>query len=248
MRKKKKDRKIKKNGVCSPGETSREKFFRHCRNALLITASYQILSVCLEPTCLKEAPTGPGGGKSLLSTVAQQISAAFVTPAHAIEGVCVKYHDIPSRGGGCGGCVGCVGCIGYTGPSEYEIGRSLNSQGAAASRNGDWEKAADFYRQALTHSPNDTVIQVNLKHAEAVMAYQRGDWRHRRLISGRRPWPSGRMSGQWQLSGAISKRLCRTSRENRSAGKRRPRDSNYGPRCNASRRRKDITRKATSIL
>jgi tetratricopeptide (TPR) repeat protein len=185
MKKKTKKNKKWENRVCSQVECPRGKFLRQCRNALLITASYQIFSVCLNPANINDPLVGPGQSKNLLTTVSEQIASVFINPALAQRvppvspGKCVMWHDrTGGRGcsgctgctyctygigctgctGGCTGCTECTGCTGCTGVTSSDYSKQsfeLNKQG----RHQEAEEAA---RQAIMLNPQNAVAYNNL--------------------------------------------------------------------------------------
>jgi hypothetical protein len=97
MKIKKKKRKKKNHGsqVCSQRDFSQSSFLRQCRKTLLITASYQLFSVCVSPTTAPLPPAKPVYDETLLSTVSNQVSQFFANPAFAaappVVGHCVLY-------------------------------------------------------------------------------------------------------------------------------------------------------------
>ncbi len=115
---KKKKKKDRQKGICGipPEKVTEKRLLRRCGNALLITASYQLFSLCVNPGG-QLPPEGPAGGKSFLSNAPAHISSFFTDPAYAVEGKCVLYHDYCNCTGctGCTGCTDCTRCTGCTG-------------------------------------------------------------------------------------------------------------------------------------
>jgi tetratricopeptide (TPR) repeat protein len=92
-----------------------------------------------------------------------------------------------SGGGGGGSTSGGGGSTSsgstYSGPSWAEIrqaqrerkGLSLNEKGNGFFEKGDYASAVNYYRQALSYKPDDTVIQDNLRRAEGNLLNAKGN-------------------------------------------------------------------------
>jgi hypothetical protein len=83
IKKKKRKKKNHRSQVCSQRDFSQSSFLRQCRKTLLITASYQLFSVCVSPTTAPLPPAKPVYDETLLSTVSNQVSQFFASPAFA---------------------------------------------------------------------------------------------------------------------------------------------------------------------
>lgn len=96
IKKKKRQKKNRRNQVCSHGDHSQGNFLRQCGKTLLITASYQLFSVCLSPATVPLPPAKPEYDQNLFSTVSDQVIQFFASPALAAAppvgpGRCVMY-------------------------------------------------------------------------------------------------------------------------------------------------------------
>ncbi len=194
MKKKKKEKSIKKEQPVSPGGPPHGKTLRQCGRVLLISASYQICSLCMNP-CPQDLPRGPGdrislGAFSSPEAFYSQVSSILTNPAEAqIRGRCV---------GGCIGCTGCTGCTSCTGctgstgsaapaydpvAEAHNRGQALNEQGVAYDNAHNFAKALECFREAVRLWPENQVMQGNLRRAEmkvlneeGVKYYKAKDW------------------------------------------------------------------------
>jgi hypothetical protein len=83
IRKKKKKKKNNVSQVGSQGDRLQGGFLRQCRKTLLITASYQLFSVCVSPTAVPLPPAKPEYDQTLLGTVSNQVAQFFASSAIA---------------------------------------------------------------------------------------------------------------------------------------------------------------------
>ena len=155
-------------GQCPPG-----RFRGLCGRALLITASYQVFSLCL-----------PSGGSDLLASSGPQAPSLFTVPSFAHVPQINECRCV-------GGCIGCTG-LSKTGtrtaPSSAASNalsplqvkaRASNEQGIAASNKGDWDTAILKFAEASQLWPDNPVYTHNLataKNEKAVAAYNASQW------------------------------------------------------------------------
>lgn len=72
----------------------------------------------------------------------------------------------------------------YSGPSAAQIeANSLNKKGIEYSDKGDWDNAIEYFKEAVAYTPNNSVIQDNLRKAKGAKAndkgieyFEKGDW------------------------------------------------------------------------
>jgi tetratricopeptide (TPR) repeat protein len=177
MKKKNKEKPKRDNHVTPQVESFQPKFLRQCGRVLLISASYQIFSLCTSPSTMPDSSKEPDAGhKRLFGTVSSHMPSVFTDMAEAqIKGKCV---------GGCIGCTGCTGCTGSTGGSyapaydpvaeQHNRAHDLNEEGVRQSNNKNFSRAIDYYREALRLWPEDQVIQRNLRKAEQALLNEEG--------------------------------------------------------------------------
>ncbi len=190
--KKKKEKSKRKERMISPASLPQGKTLRQCGRVLLLSASYQICSLCMNP-CPQDLPKGLGertslGAFSSREAFYSQVSSILTNPAEAqIRGKCV--------GGciACTGCTGCMGCTGSTGGSSapaydpvaeaHNRAHHLNEQGVRYNNSGNFAKGLECFREAARLWPEDPVIQRNLRkteqsvlNEEGVKYYKAKDW------------------------------------------------------------------------
>jgi DNA repair exonuclease SbcCD ATPase subunit len=144
---KKNHRSIQGNQAQSPKSRARKTILSRSSKLVLTSAAYQIIAVGVAPILLAQPN---------------------------VVGVCVNPIAPPPSSQSSSGS-------GYqppAGPTEAEIAaqqaHDLNQQGNVYFKQKQWKLAEEAYRSALQKSPYDSVIQQNLKHAEAAIINAQG--------------------------------------------------------------------------
>jgi len=185
MQQQDKNKKVKENAVGPSGERPRGRFWRQCRNAVLITVSFQIFSVCMNPAGINEPLVSPGADQSILTTASEQVASLFVTPALAqIRGLGATSRDYPQKENvpnhlqlAQAGARNPEPASGEVEPEEKQVGANqlplrvlqeahrLSKLGDRYYHNQQWKLAAEAYKAAMEKRPDDGVLRHNYELA-----------------------------------------------------------------------------------
>lgn len=171
------------NRVLPPEKPLQNRFLRHCGKALLLSASYQVFSLCMNPG--QVPPEASGRGYGLFSTIPAEISSlvkAFPTALQSTDPAgrmyaCIVAHDVRL----CPGCNVLTGSQRGGGPpqappraydpvaDQHNQARNLSEQGVGYYNNKDWAMAVQYFRAALEKWPENETIRNYLKNAEEAL-------------------------------------------------------------------------------